>query len=86
VHPDQTENAAQHIPNAEVIRVQNGTHLCMWTDPTSPAIQERIATVLRNTDPPRHRSRAPPRTGPPGCRIQTGSSPRRSRTWTLVRP
>ena len=48
VHPDQTEHAAQHIPNAEVIRVQNGTHLCVWTDPTSPDIQERIAAVMSN--------------------------------------
>jgi len=46
VRPDQTENAAGHIPDAEVIRVQNGTHLCPWTDPTSAGIQERIAAVM----------------------------------------
>jgi pimeloyl-ACP methyl ester carboxylesterase len=46
VRPDQTENAARHIPDAEVIRVQNGTHLCPWTDPTSFGIQERIAAAI----------------------------------------
>jgi pimeloyl-ACP methyl ester carboxylesterase len=43
---DQTENAAEHVSNAEVIRVRNGTHLCVWTDPTSADIQERIAAAL----------------------------------------
>jgi len=42
---DQSENAAEHIPNAEVIRVRNGTHLCVWTDPTSADMQERIAAA-----------------------------------------
>jgi pimeloyl-ACP methyl ester carboxylesterase len=46
VWPDQTENAAEHIPHAEVIRVKNGTHLCTWADPASADIQERIAAVL----------------------------------------
>ena len=46
VGPDQTENAAERIPDAEVIRVKNGTHLCTWADPASADIQERIAAVL----------------------------------------
>ncbi len=49
VRPDQTENAAQQIPNAEVIRVQKGTHLCVWTDPTSEDIQGRITALLSGT-------------------------------------
>jgi pimeloyl-ACP methyl ester carboxylesterase len=46
VRIDQTENAAERIPKAEVIRVQNGTHLCTWADPTSADVQERIAAFL----------------------------------------
>ena len=49
VRPDQTENAAEHIPNADVIRVQNGRDLCMWTDPTSADIHELIAAVISRT-------------------------------------
>jgi pimeloyl-ACP methyl ester carboxylesterase len=56
VHPDQTENAAAHIPSAEVIRVQDGTHLCAWTDPTSADIQQRIAAVIRDALGARSRS------------------------------
>jgi hypothetical protein len=26
--------------------VQNGTHLCVWADPASAGIQERITTVM----------------------------------------
>jgi len=46
VRPDQTDNAAEHIPDTQVIRVQNGTHLCVWTDPASADIQERITAVM----------------------------------------
>src|SRR5262245_2919892 len=46
VHPDQTENAAARIPNAEVIRVQDGTHLAPWTDPTSDDIQQRVFDLV----------------------------------------
>lgn len=46
VLPAQTENAAEHIPGAQVIRVQDGTHLCVWTDPTSDDVQERIAAFM----------------------------------------
>jgi len=46
VRPEQTENAAARIPNAEVIRIENGGHLAVWTDPTSDEVQERIAAFL----------------------------------------
>ena len=46
VRPDQTDNAAGHIPDAQVIRVPNGTHLCVWADPASAGIQERITAVM----------------------------------------
>ena len=49
VGPEQTENAAACIPNVEVIRVPNGTHLCVWTDPTSADVQQRIAAVVRGS-------------------------------------
>ena len=39
VHPDQSENAVKQLPNAEILRVETGTHLCAWTDPTSDDIQ-----------------------------------------------
>jgi pimeloyl-ACP methyl ester carboxylesterase len=49
VRPDQTENAAERIPGAEVIRVKNGTHLCAWTDPSSAELQDRLAVAMRPT-------------------------------------
>ena len=48
VHPDQSENAVQLLPNAEILRVENGTHLCVWTDPTSDDIQARIIAHLKS--------------------------------------
>ena len=47
VHPDQSENALEHLPNAEIVRVENGTHLCVWTDPTSDDLQARIIAHLK---------------------------------------
>ena len=44
--PDQTENAAERIPDAEIIRVRNCTHLGMWTDPTSGDTHERVAATM----------------------------------------
>jgi hypothetical protein len=37
----------EHLPHAEILRVQDGTHLCMWTDPTSNEIQARIIAHLK---------------------------------------
>jgi pimeloyl-ACP methyl ester carboxylesterase len=48
VHPDPSENALKHLPNAEILRVENGTHLCVWTDPTSDEIQARIIAHLKS--------------------------------------
>ncbi len=42
-----SEHAAEHIAGAEFLRVERGTHLAVWTDPTSEAIQDRIVTHLR---------------------------------------
>ena len=51
VRPEQTQNAAERIPNADVIRVENGTHLCVWADPASDDVQERIAAFFSAPDP-----------------------------------
>ena len=48
VHPEQSENALQHVPNAEILRVENGTHLCVWTDPISDEVQARIIAHLKS--------------------------------------
>jgi pimeloyl-ACP methyl ester carboxylesterase len=48
VHPDQSENALSQLPHAGIIRVERGTHLCVWTDPTSDVIQARIVDHLTN--------------------------------------
>ena len=48
VHPDQSENALVHLPHSEILRVQDGTHLCVWTDPTSDDIQARIIAHLKS--------------------------------------
>ena len=47
VHPDHSENAAKQLPNAELLLVENGTHMCVWTDPTSDEIQDRIVAHLK---------------------------------------
>jgi len=47
VHPEQSENALQQLPDADILRVENGTHLCVWTDPTSDEIQARIIAHLK---------------------------------------
>ena len=48
VHPDQSENGLQHLPNSDILRVADGTHLCVWTDPTSDDIQARIIAHLKS--------------------------------------
>lgn len=47
VPPDHSEHALGQVPAAEILRVENGTHVAAWTDPTSDEIQARIATFLR---------------------------------------
>jgi pimeloyl-ACP methyl ester carboxylesterase len=46
VKPEQSENALAHVPKAEILRVENGSHLCTWADYTSDAIQDRITAFL----------------------------------------
>jgi pimeloyl-ACP methyl ester carboxylesterase len=48
VHPDQSEYGLEHLPNSEILRVQNGTHLCVWTDPNSDEIQASIIAHLKS--------------------------------------
>jgi pimeloyl-ACP methyl ester carboxylesterase len=48
VHPEQSENGLEQLPNAEIIRVEKGTHLCAWTDPTSDDIQAHIVAHLKS--------------------------------------
>ncbi len=43
---EQSENALAALPNAGIIRVEPGTHLSVWTDPTSDDIQARIVAHL----------------------------------------
>jgi pimeloyl-ACP methyl ester carboxylesterase len=47
VRPDQSDHAAELIPNATIDRVPDGTHVCTWTDPSSDAIQRSIIEHLR---------------------------------------
>jgi len=47
VHPDHAENAAKKLADAEILWVENGTHLCAWTDPTSDDVQARIVDHLK---------------------------------------
>jgi len=47
VGPDQSEHALSAIAAAEILRVEKGTHLCVWTDPTSADIQRSIVKQLR---------------------------------------
>lgn len=46
VAPDNSEHALAQIPRAAMVWVDNGTHISVWTDPTSDAIQARIAEFL----------------------------------------
>ena len=43
-----SEHAAERISGAEFLRVERGTHLAVWTDPTSDAIKGRIVEHLRD--------------------------------------
>jgi len=38
----QSEHALELSPNVEIHRIPLGTHLAVWTDPTSDAVQARI--------------------------------------------
>jgi pimeloyl-ACP methyl ester carboxylesterase len=47
VPPEHSEHAHAALPHSDIIRVENGTHIATWTDPTSDAIQARIIEHLR---------------------------------------
>lgn len=47
VPPEYGEYARLEIPDAEVLPIQDGTHLAVWTDPASDDVQGRIAEFLR---------------------------------------
>ena len=47
VPPEHSERALQAVAGAEIVRVDRGTHLSVWTDPASEAIQARIVDHLR---------------------------------------
>ena len=49
VPPKYSEYAVETIPGAEIMRVENGTHVSVWTDPTSYEIKSRIVTFLRGS-------------------------------------
>ncbi|MDQ4133431.1 MAG: alpha/beta hydrolase [Actinomycetota bacterium] len=46
VPPDNSQHALAEIPRAEIVWIDNGTHIATWTDPTSDAIQARITEFL----------------------------------------
>jgi pimeloyl-ACP methyl ester carboxylesterase len=46
VPPEHSDHALASLPKAELLHVEGGTHLAAWTDPTSDAVQERIADAL----------------------------------------
>ncbi|UDY34798.1 alpha/beta fold hydrolase [Dermatobacter hominis] len=46
VPPAHSDHALAALPEAELLSVDGGTHLAAWTDPTSDAVQARIADAL----------------------------------------
>lgn len=49
VPPEQSDHALSALPNADLHRVEGGTHVATWTDPTSVEIQSRIVEHLRRS-------------------------------------
>ena len=47
VPPDHSDFARDQIPGAELVAIEGGTHIAVWTDPTSDDVQARIASFLR---------------------------------------
>ncbi len=47
VGPEHSDRALGAITGSEILRVDRGTHLCVWTDPAAEGIQGRIADHLR---------------------------------------
>jgi pimeloyl-ACP methyl ester carboxylesterase len=46
-----SEHAAATIPGADFVRLDGGTHVSVWTDPSSNDLQARIAEHLRAATP-----------------------------------
>jgi pimeloyl-ACP methyl ester carboxylesterase len=47
VPPDHSDHAARQLPNAELLGVEDGTHIAVWTATTSDDVQARILDHLR---------------------------------------
>ena len=47
VPPEQSDHAHAALPDAELLVVPGGTHVAVWTDPTSADLQARIIDHLR---------------------------------------
>lgn len=47
VPPEQSDHAFATLPHAELLPVPDGTHVAVWTDPTSATLQSRIAAHLK---------------------------------------
>jgi len=47
VPPEHSEHARAAIPGAQLVRVADGTHIAVWTDPTSDDLQARLVEHLR---------------------------------------
>jgi pimeloyl-ACP methyl ester carboxylesterase len=46
VPPEYSDHALAHLPEAQLVAVDKGTHLAVWTDPTAADVQSRIVTHL----------------------------------------
>lgn len=42
----QSEHARDHLPSAELVTIEDGTHVSVWTDADATAHQDRIAAFL----------------------------------------
>jgi len=47
VPPDHGDHAAATVPGAELLPMETGTHLCLYTHPDAAAAQARAVDVLQ---------------------------------------
>jgi pimeloyl-ACP methyl ester carboxylesterase len=47
VPPEHSDVALGAIPGAEIVRIDGGTHIAAWTDPTSDDLHQRITSFLQ---------------------------------------
>jgi hypothetical protein len=45
-YSEHRENALAHLPHADIIRIEGGTHLSAWKDSDSDTVQARMADFL----------------------------------------